>query len=366
MASVLATISWDFVPGSLNTLVEYREVGETDWVTPSSPTNPTTQNTYPITIENNTYYDIRLTTNGIGCGPSSTTRRIISTLDNCCPIGYTLSDNETFCFQVNETAATPPSGSENAVARNNVAYTTFGTLIMNPGYNIDGTGSFTQIPYTNAFWINGAGYPNLVGNTSDGPMNRAGIWATTVAINQQVGFSSCVTVPTDSIYYVGIGSDDTGLIRIDGNDIVVQDRAALGTFLRANGYPGALDSDTCYRFFYIYPVELTAGDHIIEMIGINTAGIFPGMAAMACEIYNLTAFQIASATSYVDMGSGLIFSSKDELGQPIQIGTGGIGYTCPSGYSLVLCDGPAYCTQTLTVEPVPCTTSTTTTTTTTL
>ena len=62
-----------------------------------------------------------------------------------------------------------------------------------------------------------------------------------------------------------------------------------------------------------------------------------------------------AATSYTDLGSKLIFSSKDYIGQPVQIGTGGVGYTCAAGgSSLVLCDGTPYCLQLLTTSTVPC------------
>lgn len=369
MPTSIANISWIRPAGSTGTLIEYKPSSSTTWVQPTSPDNPTLATTYPLTIEDNVSYDVRLTNFGARCTPRATTFEIFAAVNNCCPVGYTLSPDGTFCQQVNTTAATPPSGSENAVAvsgPNNFYYGIFGSLIFDPGYNVNGTGTFTQIPYTNGFWVNGTGYPTYPSaSNTQGPLNRAGLWSPTVLNPQQVGFSICISAPSTGVYYVGMACDDFGQIIIDGTTIVSQDRTALKTYIQANGYPypvGLDPNQITFNFWYIYPITLTQGNHTVEIIGNNTSGTVPGAADLGCEIYNLTSSQIQSATSYADMGSGLIFSSKDFVGQPIQIGSGGIGYTCPPGYSLVLCSGPAFCTQTLTTPIIPCTTTTTTTT----
>lgn len=265
-----------------------------------------------------------------------------------CPVGYEIAEDQTYCFFTEETDATPPTGSENAVSQTSIGYNPYGTIIFDEGYNVNGTGSFNAISYANSFWVNGIGYPSTTGTLVDGPMNRAGIWSSTVFVDQQIGFAACITVPADGIYYVGVSCDDLSIIKIDGNVIIEQDRAALGAFFRANGYPLAADDQMGFNFFYIYPVMLTSGVHVVEMIGVNTQGTMSGNASLACEIYNLTASEIESATSYVDMGAGLIFSSKDNVGNPIEIGTGGLGYECPDGFSLKTCASPFVCTRTIT------------------
>lgn len=272
-----------------------------------------------------------------------------------CPSGFILSEDKSSCFMSEETAATPPTNSENAVAvsgPNNFYYGIFGTLIFDPGYNVNGTGSFTQISYSNPFWVNGAGYPHFpsVSDTA-GPLNRAGVWSSTVASPQQIGFSVCIEAPEDGTYYVAMGCDDIGQVNVDGATVILQDRNALKTFIQANGYayPGGLDpNQVTFNFWYVYPVFLTKGSHVIELIGNNTSGTVPGAAAIGCEVYNLTSAEIQAATSYVDMGAGLIFSSKDYIGRPIQLGTGGIGYTCPPDYSLKYCESPIVCVRTIT------------------
>lgn len=272
-----------------------------------------------------------------------------------CPPNYTLSDDSSSCFIISEVPATPPTSSENAVAvsgPNNFYYGIFGSLIFDPGYNINGTGTFTQIPYSNSFWVNGPGYPSYpsASNTS-GPLNRSGVWSTTVAAPQQIGFSVCINVPTDGIYYVGMGCDDIGQINVDGTTILLQDRNALKTYIQSHGYPypiGLDQNQVTFNFWYIYPVFLTAGMRVLEIIGNNTSGVLPGGASIGCEVYNMTDSDIMSVTSYGAMGAGLVFSSKDFVGHPIQVGSGGIGYSCPAGYSLKFCDSPPSCVKILT------------------
>lgn len=272
-----------------------------------------------------------------------------------CPMGYTLSPDESSCFVMTEVPATPPTNSQDAQAvtgPNNFYYGIFGTLIFNSGYAPNGTGPFTQIPYTNPFWVNGTGYPAFPSaSNTQGPLNRSGIWSPTVTNPQTIGFSVCIDVPEDGIYYVGMGCDDFGQINVDGNVLVTQNKATMLTYLQAHGYayPGGLDTQqVCFNFWYVYPVFLTAGTHVVEIIGNNVSGALPGGADIGCEVYNLTAAELTAVTSYAAMGAGLIFSSKDYIGKPIQLGSGGVGFTCPAGFSLKYCDSPPSCVQVIT------------------
>jgi hypothetical protein len=352
MSTTIATINWSFVPGSTSTLVEYRVSGTSTWIQPTSPTNPAATNTYPLLISNGIEYDVKLTTFGTSCGPTSTTFQIINGNASCCPPGYTLSVDGSYCYQVNTTSATPPSSPDIAVKQSNVAYGNYGTLIYDAGYNVNGTGTNTRIDLSNAFW------QNITDNTTNSPLNRTGLWSTTTMDDQDIGFSFCVNTPVTATYYIGMGSDNYSIIRVNGTTILNQDATAMATYLSSNGYPG-VGVDVTFKFWHIYPITLNAGNNVIEMIGHNvTSG-----AAIGAEIYNLTPTQIAAATSYGDMGAGLLFSTKDYFGSPIELGSDGIGYSCPTGFSLVLCSGPAYCSQTLLTSTISCITTTTTSTT---
>lgn len=352
--SIVANICWSFVPGSTGTLVEYKVAGDPTWIRPLAPDNPTTNNCYSITVDPETLYDIRLTTYGIKCGPKSTTFQIVS--GACCPPTYILSDDGTYCYKTGTTTAIPPSSSENTVAKTNTDYSVCGSYIFDPGFNTNGTGTASQITLSNSWWRNGPGLCVVPQATNQGPMNRCALWATTEAPSQQVGFSVCITVTETKTYYMGVGADNFMIIRVDGNTILSQDASAMDAQF------GTPSQTAPLRVWCIYPIILTAGTHVVELIGQNFPDPIPNPAAMGAEIYDNTPAEIAAATSYA--GLNLVFSTKDYVGQPVQIGSGGIGYTCPPGYSLILCDGPAYCTQTVTTSVVPCNVSTTTTTTT--
>jgi hypothetical protein len=351
MSSSIANITWPFVSGSVSTKVEYKLHTDTTWTMPVSPTNPTTNNFYPLSILNGLTYDVRLTTNGVNCGPNSTTLQIINPGGlACCPATYTLSVDGTYCFKNTDIAATPPSGAQNAVAVQHLDYSAWGSLIYNPGFAINGTGPFTQIGYGNAFWVNGSGYPTGVGlSLSNGPLNRTGVWSVTPADGQILGYSVCVTAPTAGTYYIGTAGDNYPTINVDGVNVLTMDPTAMATYLNAHGY-GGLGTEVAFRFWHIYPVVLSAGNHVIEIIGTNISSV----ASIGAEVYNATSAELQLASTYAGLGAKLLFSSKDYIGQPIQIGSGGLGYTCPGGYSLVLCDGSPFCRQTLTTATISC------------
>lgn len=275
-------------------------------------------------------------------------------IEICCPPGgYTLNDDKSECYKIDEVAATPPTGgtSQVAVARTNVSYSTCGTYVYLPGYNINGTGTSSKIPSTNSFWTNGAG--NCVDNVANqGPLNRAGLWTSTATNGQTIGFSVCINLTYSKQYYIGIACDNYGQIKVDGTTIINQDTAAI------EAQYGSVVGAT-FKVWHIYPVTLSAGPHIVEFIGVNVSG----PAAFGAEMYDNTASQILQAFDYT--GLNVVFSTKDYIGQPIQLGSGGTGYSCPAGYSLASCATPFVCRQRVTASPVPCGTSSTTTTTTT-
>ena len=344
MAQALAHVTWGAVSGSTGYLIEYRVSGTTTWIQPNNQPNPTLATFYDLTVDYNAFYDVRITSYGARCSPSSRTFQIFAPLGACCPPGYTLSVDASYCYKINTTAATPPSSPLNSVAAQFSTYAGYGTVIYNLGFNIGGYGPFTLIPLANTFWSNtGLSF-------TQGPNNRTGLWASTTTDNQDVGFSTCVTLPVAGIYYVGCFGDNRIRINVDGNNVLNMDVTNMAAYFSANGYPGIGPFVTFY-FWHVYPISLPAGTHVIEIIGHNDTL----QAAMGTEVYNATAAQLIAATSYVDLGAALVFSTKDHIGEPLEIGSGGSGYTCPDGYSLILCDGPAYCTQTLTTPTVSCT-----------
>lgn len=250
-----------------------------------------------------------------------------------CDPGYTLAPDNSYCYQYSDTAATPPSGGTpfSTEARQLSVYSEFGSVIYSPGFLTNGTGPYTKINLANAWWRN---IPN---NTTDGPLNRCGLWAVQPTIDPDpddnptgvpIGFTVPISIPTSKTYYIGLGGDNRCQIKVNGVTVVDQDPASIATNHDIVEGTGPYGVDTSFKFWHIYPVDLVAGPSIIEVTGINDGS--PG--AFGCEIYDNTSAEIQAATSY--SGLTLIFSTKDVRGQTLQLG-GTVAWTCPSGYSLV-------------------------------
>lgn len=256
-----------------------------------------------------------------------------------CPVGYEMAEDGSYCFYEEITEAIPPSAPENSIAKSFIAYTVCGSWIFT-SFNVDGTGSATQIDPGNTFWINGVGACATFAGTTDGPLNRSGLWSTTSVSEQTVGFAICVDILESKTYYVGVGADNLAIIKIDGVTVLQQDPDAMTAQF------GTVSGEAPFRIWGIYPVDILSGLHVIEVLGYNSTGASPNPAAIGAEIYNNTAAEIAAATSYGDLD--LVFSTKDYIGQPIQVGSDNIGYSCPVGFSLRSCASPVDCVRLLT------------------
>lgn len=335
-------ITFTRTPGSYGTLIEYKSLDGGGWITPSNPANPTSADTYSLDLPGGHSYYIGVSSIGNTCSPQ---RRIIGPItvspESCCPSTYTLSLDGSYCYKIEETAATAPTGGENSVATTYASYSTCGSYIYNPGYAINGTGIATQISLSIPFWKNGGTCAD--NNTTDGPLNRTGLWAPSPMDNQDIGFSVCIDILSTKTYYIGLGCDNYAIVNIDGNNIITQDATALGVQY-------SVGPSATFKVWHIYPITLTAGSHVIELIGHNVTS----NATIGAEIYDGTAADISGSASYSDLGSHLIFSTKNYRGYPIQLGTGGVGYTCPSGYSLVACDIPYKCRRVDTTGTITC------------
>lgn len=70
MALGSVTISWDYDPNINSVKVEYKKQSETAWTVPTSSTNPTIGTSYPLILETEVFYDIKLTAAmASGCTP---------------------------------------------------------------------------------------------------------------------------------------------------------------------------------------------------------------------------------------------------------------------------------------------------------
>lgn len=328
-------------------LVQYRAQGTATWTTPSSPANPTQEGNYTIFVDEGIYYTVRITFIGPLCRQKYTEIPIYVPADQCCPTGYTYSAQNDYCYKVDDVPAIAPVSPATLVAKTHQAYSTCGSYIYSLGWNVNGTGASTQIPLTNNFWKNGG--TCVDSTTTNGPLNRTGVWVNPALDGQTIGFGVCIDVTQEKDYYIGIAADNYAEIRVDGVLRLSQDAVNLGTQY-------GVGVAATFKVWHIYPIHLEVGPHIISLTGVNIVSA----AALGCEIYDATAAELIAATSYADLGAKLLFSSKDEIGQPAQIGTGGAGYTCPTvpegevEYTLASCEEPVVCRRVINTPKISC------------
>ena len=253
-----------------------------------------------------------------------------------CPNGYTLSPDGTYCYQVQTTAATPPSGVlDTLIAKSAIQYSTCGSYIYADGYNVNGTGTSTQIPLSNPFWFNGVG-SCADGNTSDGEMNKCAVWASSTTNDQDIGFSVCLNLEEETDVYFAMGADNSATVKVNGTTIIEQDESAINT---QYGITGA-----CFKIWHQFPYTLPAGLVYLELFGHNVSSA----AAVGLEIYQNTAAEIIAATDIADLT--VLFSTRNEVGNPVLLGTD--GYSCPLGYSVVACESPVVCKKIITTDTI--------------
>lgn len=205
------------------------------------------------------------------------------------------------CTVITSIPATPPvtPNADVLVSATDPRYSVENARIYD-SFNYGGNGVYTTIPSSNSFWINPS--------TNTGPLNRCGVWG---SLNpKKLGFTECVNIPADASYYIGFSADNRGEVTLDGVGIL---------------------ANIAFSYWNFYKISLTKGMHIFEFSIVNDGG----PASIGFEIYNNTKEQIMNAQSYADLN--LVFSTKDEIGQPVEEGDPGTTYSCPIGYTLNFC-----------------------------
>jgi len=228
-----------------------------------------------------------------------------------CESGCSLSSDSTHCYKYNyadkiDSIRSNINGS--FCKKGHVSYGGAGTFIYDSSYLPNGTGGNpTLINWSNLFWR------NYVGDTINGPVNRAGVWpctgiATGNPTGTFIGFTVFLNVPSTKKYYVAISADN--YVRLTVNHTVRFETTTNITF----------------QHWHVLPVNLTAGVNEITLEGKNQSG----PAVFATEVYDNTATEIVNAESYDDLN--MIFTSKDIIGINFQSGLTYAG-ACPSGYT---------------------------------
>jgi hypothetical protein len=261
-----------------------------------------------------------------------------------CPLGYTLIGSD--CVQIDEVAPTIGGSTITACATQYYEYSQYGAIVYNAGFTATGTGigsgvvsdaSLGNVTLINTSEVWRDDINNIGTNDPNyGPANRTALWnCVDPAFEGTLGFVVPVNAPFTKTYFVAIAADNEFSLSIDGLNIVVTTNAG------GNAY-WASDGGAKFRYWHIYPVNLTAGVHYIGISGINTGG--PGF--IAAEIYDNTLAELQAAAldplftsdragfpldQNVYSNLNLLFTTRcARTGGTFSIGNA----TCPVGYNL--------------------------------
>jgi len=355
--SVLYNIKFTPTVGSSATLIEYRESSASQWIIPSDPANPTTSSQYPLELERGKNYYVSVSAVSANCARQ---RTIISLqvpegpAQPCCPVGYTLSPDRTFCYLEETThPEVISSGSCLVASKENGAYSPTGAWLYDPGFtrHLPITNKHTLLP--GVFWTgNPAGH---AGDPDESAMNRDAVWIDTdcdgnkdaLAACSVLQFSYILNLATPRRIYVGIAGDNT--FRMDVNNVTVV-QCEGGIYPDENALPCATAppaashdaSNSNFNIWHIIPLDLSAGPNYINFSGIGDGSVNDAFAAV---IYNNTADEIIAATSDADLD--ILFRTRDYRGQRVDIAT------CPEGWQLDTSGGAgAYICRKITQVPI--------------
>jgi len=262
-----------------------------------------------------------------------------------CPEGYTYNPLTDDCEQTESISPNCGPTIYTAVEGNKLAqYSQNGALfyedatgrepLTESGANIiDSLGNPLTLVNTvsNSLWGDGTGvFPNY-----NGRLNTAGVWATTgtTPTDEWIGFTACIDVLENAVYCIGIAADNYVRFKIDGVEIFSATTGSVNTF----------------RNWYVIPFTLTAGQHNIELEGLNTGG----NAAFGAEIYATDTATLATFTTEPELTGVTVFSTANTVGTTFDLGEES-GCQCPEGYTLSICEGELTCVSITKADFVPC------------
>lgn len=238
---------------------------------------------------------------------------LIASTPGCnCPSGWTPTVDGKNCVRTLTQAPTQQSVNLTVAAGPNLgAYNREGIKVYAPGYSNTGQGGtlYASGP-GHTYWASG----NV---TNRGRLNIAGVWnaaSTILPTNKWIGFSSKVVTTIKKVYYIAMSGDD--YIRIKINGVPIVDQRLVGGPSNAN-----------FNYLHAYPVQLNAGDNLIEMEGWNDGS----EGCFVAEIYDCDLLALQNVTPFTENTLNRIFSTVDMIGQQF---TDGI--TCANGYALDL------------------------------
>jgi hypothetical protein len=241
-----------------------------------------------------------------------------------------LNDGTNTCIATITQPATPPTTTFTLYQKQNGQYSINGGRVYINGYNIDGSGTNPILLTNSAF---------------RGIMNTCALWTNDVdsvgnyaPVRQWLGFSYCINITETKTYYIGMGADNDIQFRVDGE-------TKINTYL-VN--PQGQGDQNTFKWWNIYPIEISAGSHIIDVLGLNRGSV----AGFGCKIYDPPSLEVFTAmTTTAELDSVTVFDSKNYFNNiaDVIINTDGTytssGYSCPDGFTYCSgqCSKNIYC-----------------------
>lgn len=339
------TIKFIPAPGTIGTLIEYRETTALTWLIPDHAPNPTTTDEYVLELESGKSYFVAVSTISNRCTPRKTIIpvEVPAAPQPCCPETFVLSPDGTFCYKEEVTAPEIiTSGMCLAYAKANAAYSGDGAWLYDPAPGVQLPATATKTLLTGDYWKgNPAGYGNASTAAplpNESVMNRDAVWIDSDCDGQKDALAACsilqftylITLPAGRQVFVGIGGDNT--FQLDINNVTAIQCGAGTGITHGGGEPncaatppadGQASSNVNFNLWHIVPVTLTAGPNYLTFSAFGDGSTNDALAVI---IYDNTAGQIAAAASDDDLN--IIFRTGDFKGQRVDIAR------CPDGWQL--------------------------------
>lgn len=258
-----------------------------------------------------------------------------------CPEGYAPTPDNSQCYKTTTVASIPPTSPGSAglsVRRQETSYNNDGMRIYKVGeFDINGTELNGAASYT---LVNDNARPFWKNNSAlNGRLNGCGVWRKDSCMGtfldtswEYIGFSRTFNLTTAKTVYIGMAADNICRVKINGSTFIQQ----IGDDTSPDTGPS---TGINFNYWHIYPVALSAGTHIIELLALNQGSV----AIMGLEIYDNTEAEILAANSEGELD--FLFSTKDMDCQPFDAGTSA-GYSCADPtYSLDTSEAPPVCTK---------------------
>ena len=278
-----------------------------------------------------------------------------------CPEGYVFNATRNKCIRSLSTAPTVEKEVYDLTPI--TPFAGFGFMqpvLYDEGFNVrgwggDGTFNSGITRLALAWWRYSVSPSNL------GRINEIGVKVGGGAfLNKWLSFTTTLCVEQEKVYYLAVAADNNIRVQLDGT-IILDPSLSSTSFIpgldsqwRINvfGSTSAVNADRiAYGMLHIYPIRLTAGNHILQIEYID----YGAEQMVAAEIYDNTSAEIIAATSINDLD---VVWTTDGLQQVEYI----ISTTCPPGYELGVSSACSYgCLQEdeedqtpITVEGVSC------------